>query len=118
MTKSVGVATIIGILITGLGVVVPIVWDVYKGRAELELQHIATATLVSAEARPDQITVLYENKAIPSLSKIALALVNTGRTPIRQQDIVSYPAVSVKDEIIDVTIDRVAPPELTNQSLI
>ena len=55
----------------------------------------------------------YDGVAVPGLSRFDLRYVNTGRTPIREADVVSPPSIAVDSgTILEARIEDVAPTNL------
>ena len=111
--KALGVATILGLLGTAIGIVVPIVWDQYKTKTALDLRQLSNSVVVSRSQDIEKLQFLYAGTPVPSLSRIELELKNTGRTPIRQADVVTPVVIHVRDApILDARISRVSPANL------
>ena len=112
--RKIGVPTLLGLLIAAVGIITPIIWDHYKTRSALELQYISSTSLVQVGQTIDNLTVLYKSKKIPNITKVNFALLNSGRLPIRGQDIVTNPQItfSPSNEILELRVERVTPPEL------
>jgi hypothetical protein len=105
-----GAGTVLGLLIAAAGVLVPIVWDRYKSRAELTLEHSASTTFLNTEQVPEGLRLTYGGAPIANLSRVSFALINTGHTPIRSSDVALYPTIEFPDsEILEVATPRVVP---------
>jgi hypothetical protein len=65
-----GFLTILVIIIAILGVVIPIIWDRYKTRTSLELQYLASATIVEDSPALSKLQILYNGKPIKAISNI------------------------------------------------
>ena len=112
--NSLGLATIIGILATGLGIVVPIIWDYYKTKTALELRQTSNSIVVSSEKEIDKLQFIYANNPVPGLSRIGFELVNTGRTPILNSDVIAPISIKLNDaKILDVVTSKTSPENLT-----
>jgi hypothetical protein len=113
-TRTVTLTTLAGLVFAGLGIVVPIVWDIYKGRSKLELQQLPSITLVENRGPSDEITILYRGKKIRQLTKATFVLVNSGRTAILKEHLISPPTIRFTDgsEILDAHVDDQSPPSL------
>lgn len=111
--RSLGLATVLGLLITAIGIVVPIVWDRYKSRTALELRLLSNSVVVGRSQEIDKLQFVYAGNTVPSLSRIELELTNTGRTPIRQADVVTPVTIRLHNaRILDARISKVSPANL------
>lgn len=110
----VGVVSILGLIAVVLGILVPILWDRYKTRTALELQLLSSTTIVQSDATLPKLRLFYGEQAITGMTKIRYALINTGRTSLATERVVTAPWVDVSDssEILEVTVDRLVPPDL------
>ena len=113
-SKSITWGTVIGVLLAALGIIAPIVWDLYKGKAELELQHLSSATLVENRMQLDKLKITYDGKPIRALSKVVFAFVNSGRTAILQEHLKVPPTINfgTNVEILEVHVDDRKPSSL------
>jgi hypothetical protein len=66
----------------------------YKSRASIELQHLATTTLVEGSKDFERLKIFYDTKPIPSVSLMEFALVNSGRSAILDHDVISQPRLT------------------------
>jgi len=109
-----GLATFLALIIALLGIVTPIIWDHYKTRTNLELQHLASTTLVEDSPSLSKLQIFYDGKPIKAISKITFSLVNVGRKPIIKADIISPPTISFPEGVtlLDFQVDRLVPPNL------
>jgi len=112
--RALTLTTLVGLFLAGLGIIVPILWDVYKGRAKLELQQLPSVTLIENKAASDEIKIIYKGEQIRQLTKLVFALVNTGRTAIVRDHLIAPPTISFSDdtEILDARVEERAPPSL------
>jgi hypothetical protein len=118
MTKgSAGLATTIGLIIGAVGVLAPISWDWYKSRSALELQLLSNSLLVSPVTGAEKLNFVYDGQPVTSLTRLEFGLANTGRTPIREADIVSPPVINLQPaKIVDAQIGQLRPGNLQVQS--
>lgn len=109
-----GFLTILVIIIAILGVVIPIIWDRYKTRTSLELQYLASATIVEDSPALSKLQILYDGKPIKAISNMTFSLVNVGRKPIIKSDIISPPTLTFPEgvNLLDFQIDQLLPPNL------
>jgi len=77
------------------------------------LRLLANSVIVSRSEGLDKLQFVYDGTSVPSLSRLEFALTNTGRTPIRQADIVAPPQVRVRNgRILDVRMISAVPNNL------
>jgi hypothetical protein len=115
----IGVGAIIGLVLAGIGIVSPIVWEIYKTKSAIELQHLSTAILVE-ESNVEKLAILYAGKRIRSVSRFEFAIVNTGRTPIVSSEIMAKPQLKFSEgiEILEFRTEGRSPLNLDFQSTI
>ena len=114
LARRVGATTLIGLLLATVGVLIPIAWDYYRSRIQLELQHLTTSILVQPGANIEGLHISFASRVIPSLSQLEFVLLNTGSRPIRGEDLVSRPTLRFVDdvELLDVATQSVVPDNL------
>lgn len=114
MNSKVTVGTVVGLLLAAVGIVVPIVWDWYKGKTTAEVQFLSSATIIENGINLEKLQISYAGKPIRSLTKVGFAFVNTGKTPIVQEQLKVPPTVNfgTNAEVLDVTIDARVPQNL------
>ena len=114
LARRVGTTTLIGLLLAAVGVLIPIAWDYYRSRIQLELQHLATSILVQPSANIKGLQISFESRVIPNLSQLEFVLLNTGSRPIRGEDLVSKPTLRFVDGVVplDVSTQSVTPDNL------
>ncbi len=104
------VIALIGLALAGAGIVAPILWDVYKSRAGLELRVLGTAILANDVGRIEKLSFTYSGKRISRLNKLDFALVNTGRSPIRLSDVLEAVQIHLDSgAALEARVERVAP---------
>jgi len=102
------------LMVTLTGIAVTILVNAYLQRSALELQLIAQSALVERAKATEKVRVTYGNDAVAGLSRIELALVNSGRKAIRSSDIVSPITIVVDSgQVLDVLTEELSPPDLT-----
>jgi hypothetical protein len=79
--------TLIGTLLTIIGIVTPIVWDYFKSRTSLEVQLLDRIVIVNPELPVPGLQITYKNSPINVLYRLDLRLRNSGRVPIRPEDV-------------------------------
>jgi hypothetical protein len=72
-----------------VGILAPILWDRYKLRSAIELRCVSFETLVERSDQLENLTITYNGEALRQISKADFVLINTGRTPILEKDVVS-----------------------------
>jgi hypothetical protein len=114
MKRHIGKATLLGLLIAGLGVISPILWDKYKTKAGLELRHEAMVTLAEKTDALDKLQISYDSRPIPGVSKLVFSLLNFGRSPILQSELITPPQIrfTPPDVVLDAQIESSTPSNL------
>jgi hypothetical protein len=111
--RSLSVVTILGLVIAAIGIVVPIIWDQYKTKVALELRQLSNSVVISHPQELDKLQLIYAGNQVQSLSRIEFELINVGRTPIRQADIVAPIRIKINNaRIIDAKIRKMVPANL------
>lgn len=95
-----------------LGIVLPILWDAYKTKTSLEIREVSRAVVASANADLDGLRFVYGGKLVSSLSRVEVEIKNSGRTPIRAEDVVSPLSIQFSGQVIDFEIKRRKPQDL------
>ena len=105
-----------GELTAGLGVVAPILWDLWNSRSEITLTLRQSATLVQKEQALEKLAIQYGGKPIDALSKIVFSLENTGRTAITNEDVITPLQLSFSEaEVLEVNVGKSSPTDLGAQ---
>ena len=97
-----------------VGVIAPILWDLYKGRSEIEVQLLSSASLVTKAEDLKDLRILYSGKEISQLTKGTFLIINSGRVAVRDVDVVEKPVVRFSESaaILEVAIERLEPSNL------
>jgi hypothetical protein len=82
---------LIGIVVSAVGTIALILWDRYKTSSALELRCVSFVTLVERSEQLEKLTITYNGEGLEQISKADFVLINTGRTPIMEKDVVSPP---------------------------
>lgn len=100
-------AIAITIVIGALTIIAPIVWDYTKGKSELQLQLLGKSTLIEKDKGLDKLRVLYGDQEVQKLTRFSLLLVNSGRSPIVKDDLVSPPRIAFNEtsKILESAVD-------------
>ncbi len=102
------------LMVTLTGIAITIFLNAYLQRSALELQLIAQSALVEHARGTEKVRVTYGHDAVAGLSRIELALVNSGRKAIRSSDVVSPITILVDSgRVLDVLTEDLSPTDLT-----
>ena len=105
--------TLLGLIITALGVVSPIAWDWWNKRTQISLETKSNVSIVSIAQPIKNLELLYNNKKISELHKVVLVMRNSGKTPFTKDDVVSpITIVFSADEVLEATLARKDPKNL------
>src|SRR5260370_14329316 len=109
-----GTWALLGLVVAVIGIIAPIGWDRYKSQASLELQHISSLSLIESSGSLPKLELRYDGKVIKGASRLVFVLVNTGRTPILEKDLVSGPTISFEPGtmLLDVEREKAVPVDL------
>ncbi len=109
-----GTWALLGLVVAVIGIIAPIGWDRYKSQASLELQHISSLSLIESSGSLPKLELRYDGKVIKGASRLVFVLVNTGRTPILEKDLVSAPTISFEPGtmLLDVEREKAVPVDL------
>ncbi len=111
--RSAAFMTVVGLVLSAGGIIVPILWEQYKSRTAMELRQLSSSVVISRSQELDKLQFTYAGQSIRRLSTVELELVNTGRTPIRQSDVVTPVVIHVADaRILDARVSKVSPSNL------
>ena len=111
--RYLGLATVLGLLVSGSGIIAPIVWAWYKTRSALEVRVLSNTVVVKPSQELKKLQFVYAGKPVPCVSRVELALTNTGRTPIRKSDVVTPVVLRIKNgAILDAEVIKVVPDDL------
>jgi hypothetical protein len=111
-----GLITVLGLALASLGIIAPIAWDLYRSRTALEVQLVRSSTIVASAKGIDKLRFIYDSVNVPELSRLDIAIVNAGRTPIVQSQFVSPLILTLRDgRIIDVAVSGTEPPGVAVQ---
>lgn len=108
------IPTLLGLLLAGASVIVPIAWDNYKSETAIELQHLTTVTLVEEKHDISKLEVFYDGRKIKNLSKSLFSIVNTGNTPIIEEDVKSPLKIvfGKNSKLLDFKVEKLHPANL------
>lgn len=98
-----------------VAILTPILWDKHKSRASLELQHLATSTIVEKSPSLKKLRVLYENVPVERLTFRRFALTNTGSRPILESDVRSPVTIKFPNtvQILEARVETATPENLS-----
>lgn len=105
---------IVGLLIALIGIVITIFWGQYTGRKSLEIRIMSIMSLLEKDPVLDELTISYKDKVITNLTKVQFVVLNTGRTPITEEDVKVFPTIDFgpKAELLLTKILRMDPPNI------
>lgn len=103
-----------GLILAVLGVVSPIVWDLFRNSSALELRHTTRTTIIRRNENLDKLSVHYDGRPVKELVSLRFSLANTGSKPIREADLVAPPTIRFADStpILDARIEHTYPSNL------
>lgn len=87
---------------------IPLFWDRYWQKTQLELRILNAAQLVNQEAFQQGFTVSHNGIVLDSLARVTMSLSNTGTKAIRKTDIVRQPSICFypSSTVLTVQIDE------------
>ncbi len=105
----------VGLLLAIVGVVVPIIWDLFRSSASLELKQTGRTTIIQRNDSFEKLHVEYDGKPIKELASVRFQLANTGSLPIRDSDLVAPPTVHFPNShpVLDARIESTFPSNLS-----
>lgn len=106
--------TLFGLLIAIVGVLAPIVWDYYTGQRAIEVKILSSISILEEDPILEELTVSFKNKVVKNLTKINFALINSGRRPIADEEVKTFPTINFgkKTEVLLATITRTDPKNI------
>lgn len=112
--KGFGTVSVLTIVIGAIGVLVPIAWDYYKTTASIELRVSKTSEIIAEAGNLAGLSILYNGEVVQSLSKTTFKLVNSGRTPIVEKDVVSPVTIRFQEGVgvIEAKIESSMPKDI------
>ena len=106
----------LGLLLAGLGIITPIIWDYYKTKSAIELHLLSTLALLDTtnKLNPEKLIITYDKKGVQNISKMQFRLTNIGAIPLRASDLEDPPTLIFPDDtqVLEFQKDRVAPENL------
>lgn len=105
--------TVVALIVAILGVLAPIIWDLWNSSAEVTLTTAHTVTIVEKKTDVENLVILYDDQKINTLSKSSFEFKNTGRTAITASDLISDPKLELKDgKIFEAEINETSPDNI------
>ncbi|ODC03193.1 hypothetical protein BFW38_06185 [Terasakiispira papahanaumokuakeensis] len=105
--------TVVGLIVAIVGVLAPIIWDLWSSSAEVTLTTAHTVTIVEKKTDVENLVILYDDQKINTLSKSSFEFKNTGRTAITASDLISDPKLELKDgKIFEAELDETSPDNI------
>ena len=115
---------ILVLVATLLAIFIPILWTRYVGKRALEARILSTISLLEKDPILDELTISYRDKVVTNLTKTRFVVINTGKTPITEDEVRVFPTIDFGPgtEILVTKILRTDPPNIvcsimTNQHL-
>jgi hypothetical protein len=103
----------LGILLAGLGVIVPVAWDWWSKKSDLTVEVQSAAPVVNAAGASNGLQINYQGKPISSAYQFIFLVKNTGRTPIATDDIVEPLAITLKaGRVLNFEVIEQSPRDL------
>lgn len=109
MKNNFATATVIGLVLAALGIISPIIWDLYKGKTELTLTCEDFYPIVERKENVKELHVLYENKPVESVTRASFTIKNTGRKSLEKEDIKTPIKISFNGKILKYNIVKMFP---------
>jgi len=109
---------VIATVVAVLGILSPIGWEYYRSRSRLELQQITSTILVEKTDRLNKLRLEYDGREITCLRMLQFLLVNSGRRPIRADDVIRPTTLTFSEgvDVLDARLDAASPANV-NPSL-
>jgi hypothetical protein len=108
--RAFGVATGLGLVLAAAGILTPILWERYQSRTELELQILNVSTIVEQGEGVDKIRLFYDTVSVRSVTKVDIALVNSGRASVTGQQVVEPTRVTLREgRILNAEVTGTSP---------
>jgi len=106
--------TIAGLLIGIIGIITPILWDLWRGGASVELKQLEEVVIIQKQDYLKKLKILYDNTELKNLTRFRFILSNTGTKPIVEDDLIEPPMIAFKSgtKILDTEIDAIYPRNL------
>jgi hypothetical protein len=103
---------VISLLIASVTIILPIIYEEYSHRSELEFRIESANSLLPADPLLKDFLITYQGKPIKNLTRMDCIFVNSGNTPITSDDIIDEPIISIpKDSGIIAAIPLNKEPQ-------
>lgn len=108
------ILTIVVLVATLLAIFMPILWTRYIGKRALEARILSTISLLEKDPILDDLVISYRDKVIINLTKTRFVVINTGKTPITEDEVRIFPTIDFGPgtEILVTKILRTDPPNI------
>lgn len=108
------ILTILVLVATLLAIFMPILWPRYVGKRALEARILSTISLLEKDPILDDLMISYKDKVIINLTKTRFVVINTGKTPITEDEVKVFPTIDFGPgtEILVTKILRTDPPNI------
>lgn len=88
----------IGLILTLIGIVTPMIWDSYIHQSELEFRIDSLNSIFPDDPLLKDFMITYQGKPIKNLTRMDCAFINSGKTPITSEDIITEPKIIIPRE--------------------
>ncbi len=108
------ILSILALVVTLLAILTPILWTYYVGRRALEARILSSISLLEKDPILDELTISYRDKVVTNITKTRFFVINTGKTPITEDEVKAFPTIDFgqEAEILDTKILRTDPPNI------
>lgn len=102
---------LVSLIVAVVGICVPIAWDYWKNTTDLTVRQTGKLPLLIEDRGLKKLHIFYGTNEVTQITRFNFSLENTGRTPIRDRDIVIPIQICISDgnSFIDASIDKVEP---------
>jgi len=105
---------IVALVIALVAIFVQILWTHYVGTRALEARILSSISLLEKDPILDELTISYGDKVVTNLTKTRFVVINTGKTPITEDEVKAFPTIDFgqEAEILVTKILRTDPPNI------
>jgi len=88
----------ISLILTLISIVTPLIWDSYIHQSELEFRIDSLNSIFPDDPLLKDFMITYQGKPIKNLTRMECAFINSGKTPITSEDIITEPKIIIPRE--------------------
>lgn len=105
---------IAGLIIATVGIIAPIVWDLWKSRANVELMQLEEVEIIKKQDDLKKLVIMYGKEELDNLTRIRFIFSNTGTKPILSEDLIKPLTITFEEgtKVLDTRIEAVYPSDL------